>query len=68
MPPCLHIFPFPIEIEIFQRERQNPAMPEIFEHFHTVGEGEIDSLGHANNVPVPKPIRSPASAGCRYSI
>ncbi len=25
-------------------------MPEIYEHFHTVAEDEIDQLGHANNV------------------
>ena len=25
-------------------------MPEIFEHYHTVGDDEIDALGHANNV------------------
>jgi acyl-CoA thioester hydrolase len=25
-------------------------MPEIYEHLHTVGDDEIDALGHANNV------------------
>jgi acyl-CoA thioester hydrolase len=25
-------------------------MPEIFEYLHTVADGEIDALGHANNV------------------
>ena len=25
-------------------------MPKIYEHFHTVGDDEIDQLGHANNV------------------
>jgi acyl-CoA thioester hydrolase len=30
----------------------NPAieMNQVYEHFHTVGEEEIDILGHANNV------------------
>jgi len=49
-----------IEIEIFRRERQNPAMPEIFEHFHTVGDDEIDALGHANNVVYLKWMQSAA--------
>ncbi len=25
-------------------------MPGVYEHFHTVGDDEIDGLGHANNV------------------
>ena len=31
-------------------KRADQGMPEIYEYLHTVGDGEIDALGHANNV------------------
>ncbi len=37
-------------------------MPEIYEHFHTVGVEEIDGLGHANNIAYVHWLQSAAVA------
>jgi len=29
-------------------------MPDVYQHGHTVGDDEIDALGHANNVAIGK--------------
>ena len=41
---------------------EDQAMPEIYEHLHTVGDGEIDALGHANNVAYIEWMQSAAVA------
>lgn len=37
-------------------------MPEVYEYCHTVGEDEVDSLGHANNVAYVNWMQSAAVA------